>query len=88
MRNINKVNFLKLNFSCNFVSISHDLKLAKNVKNTRENDPFSLGIQPFLGVIKNCCGIYIISPRLGLKILYTMIKKLYFSDHLCDFFRV
>ena len=40
-------------------------------KKTRENDPFSLvGIKPFLGVIKNCCGIYIISPKVGLKILY------------------
>lgn len=66
-RNINKVNFLKLNFSCNFVSISHDLKLAKNVKNSRENDP---------------CGIYIINPRLGLKILYTMLKKLWNLLHI------
>ena len=54
---------------------------------TRENDPFSLvGIKPFLGVIKNCCGIYIISPKVRLKILYSMFKKnvptLLFRSHL------
>ena len=32
--------FFKADFSCNFVSISHDLNLVKNAKKTRENDPF------------------------------------------------